>query len=114
MAQREKERRKRGKRKYGQAKLKHAKKGIISCCLSAGVFLMLVILLSIAYFTRGEAAPIVGSLGLISMGLAGSAIYTGVRGFREREKDYLTCKIGIGSSSAIILGFIIIFCRGLF
>jgi hypothetical protein len=41
MAQRE--RKKRGKRKYGQAKLKHAKRGIISCGLSAGVFLMLVI-----------------------------------------------------------------------
>ena len=114
MAQRERERRKRGKRKYGQAKLKHAKRGVISCGLSAGVFLMLVILICIAYFTRGTAAPIIGAFGLMSLGLAGSALYTGIRGFREREKDYLTCKIGIGCSIAFILGFIIIFCRGLF
>lgn len=114
MAQREKERKRRGTRKYGQAKLKHAKKGIISCGLSAGVLLMLVILIAIAYFTRGTAAPIVGALGLMSMGLAGGAMYMGIKGFREREKDYLTCKIGIGCSATFILSFIIIFCRGLF
>ncbi len=114
MAQRERERKKRGKRKYGQAKLKHAKRGLISCGLSAGVFLMLVILLAVAYFTRGTAAPIIGALGIMSLGLSGGALYVGIRGFREREKDYLTCKIGIGSSCAFILSFIIIFCRGLF
>lgn len=114
MAQREKERKRRGKRKYGQAKLKHAKRGIISCGLSGGVLLMLVILLASAYFTRGNTTPIFGALGLMSMGLAGSAVYVGVRGFREREKDYLTCKIGIGCSIAFIIGFITIFCRGLF
>ena len=114
MAQREKDRKKRGKRKYGQAKLKHAKRGIISCGLSGSVFLVLVILIAIAYFTRGTAAPIIGALGIMSMGLAVGALCMGVRGFREREKDYLTCKIGIASSGVIILSFIIIFCRGLF
>lgn len=114
MAQREKERKRRGKRKYGQAKLKHAKRGVLSCLLSAAVFVLLVILLAIAYFTRGTAAPIIGALGLMALGLAGGALYMGVKGFREREKDYLTCKIGVGCSGLFILGFIIIFCRGLF
>ena len=114
MAQRERDRKRKGKRKYGQAKLKHAKRGLISCGLSAGVFLVLVILIAIAYFTRGTAAPIIGALGLMAMGLAVGAMYMAVRGFREREKDYLTCKIGIASSGIVILGFVIIFCRGLF
>jgi len=108
------ERRKRGKRKYGQAKLKHAKRGVISSALSAGVFVLLTILLAVAYYSKGTAAPIIGGLGLIAVVLAGCGFYMGMRGFKEREKDYLTCKIGVVCSGLFILGFIMIFCRGLF
>jgi len=45
---------------------------------------------------------------------SGIGIYCAVRGFKEREKDYLTCKIGIGCNLFFLLGFIAIFCRGLF
>lgn len=111
---REKERRKRKNRKYGQAKLKHSKRGIVSCVLSGMVLIMLVTMLAKAYVSRGGAAPFIGALGLISMILAGYGFYMGLRGFKEREKDYLTCKIGVGCSGLFILGFILIFCRGLF
>lgn len=111
---REKERRKRRNRKYGQAKLKHAKRGIISCILSGVVLVLLTAMLGKAYISEGTAAPFIGALGLISMILAGYSLYMGIRGFKEREKDYLTCKIGIGCSAFFILGFIMIFCRGLF
>lgn len=111
---REKERRKRKNRKYGQAKLKHAKRGIISCVLSGIVLILLVSMLAKAYVSRGEAAPFIGALGLSSMALAGCGLYMGIRGFKEREKDYLTCRIGVGCCGAFILGFIFIFCRGLF
>ena len=114
MAQRKNERKKKGRRKYGQAKLKHAKRGILSCAISSVVLVLLVVLLAVAYSSKGEAAPIVGALGLIAIMLSGIALYFGWRGFREREKDYLTCKIGVGCSGLFILGFIIIFCRGLF
>lgn len=111
---REKERKRRKNRKYGQAKLKHAKRGIMSCVLSGLVLILLVSMLLKAYISRGEAAPFIGALGLISMILAGCGLYMGIRGFKEREKDYLTCKIGTACSSLFILGFILIFCRGLF
>ena len=114
MAQRERERKKKGRRKYGQAKRKHAKRGIVSCALSLVLLVLLVALLSVAYFSRGKAAPIVGALGMIALMLACISLYFGLRGFREREKEYLTCKIGVGCSGLFILGFIIIFCRGLF
>lgn len=111
---RERERRNRKRRKYGQAKLKHAKRGIISCGLSALVFVIMVALFAKAYISGGTAAPIIGGFGLSAVILAGSGLYMGLRGFKEREKDYLTCKIGVGCSAFFILGFIIIFCRGLF
>ena len=111
---RERERRRRKNRKYGQAKLKHSKRGIFSCVISGVVLVTLTAMLAKAYVSRGAAAPIVGALGLISMILAGCGLYMGIRGFKEREKDYLTCKIGVCSSAFFILSFIIIFCRGLF
>ena len=111
---RERERRRRKHRKYGQAKLKHSKRGIMSCVISGLVLIMLISMLVKAYVSRGGAAPIVGALGLISVILAGCGLYVGIRGFKEREKDYLTCKIGTISSGLIIFGFILIFCRGLF
>lgn len=111
---RERERRRRKNRKYGQAKLKHSKRGIFSCVISGVVLVTLTAMLVKAYVSRGGAAPIVGALGLISMILAGCGLYMGIRGFKEREKDYLTCKIGTACSGLIILGFILIFCRGLF
>lgn len=112
--EREKERRKRRRRKYGQAKLKHAKRGIISCVLSGAVLISLVSMLAKAYFSKGTAAPFIGAMGLISAIFAGVALYMGIRGFKEREKNYLTCKIGVGCSAFFIFGFILIFCRGFF
>jgi len=114
MVQREKERRRKGKRKYGQAKLKHAKRGVYSCILAGVVCVLLGTLLGIAYFSNGTAAPIIGGVGLTALVLSGYSLYMGIRGFKEREKNYLTCKIGVGCSGFFILGFIIIFCRGLF
>ena len=112
--EREKERKKRRKRKYGQAKLKHAKRGIYSCVMVGTAFVLLLILLAIAYTNGGTSAPTIGGVGLSAMVLTGASLYAAIRGFREREKDYLTCKIGLAASSLLILGFVGIFCRGLF
>ena len=93
----QKEYKKRRKRKYGQAKLKHAKRGIASCGVSVIVFILLAIMIGKAYFSRGTAAPYIGAVGLITMALAG-----------------ITCKIGVGCSAFLLLAFIFMFCRGLF
>ena len=112
--ERARERRTRGNRKYGQAKLKHSKKGVLSTAIAALVGLLLFAMMATAYNSRGEAGLFVGSLGMVSAILTGVGIYVGFRGFKEREKDYLTCKIGIGCNIFFLVGFLIIFCRGLF
>jgi hypothetical protein len=114
MTQKERERRRRKKRKYGQAKLKHSKRGIYSCALAGAAGTVLSILLMIAYHSEGKSAPIIGGLGLVAMIVSIYSLGMGIRGFKEREKNYLTCKIGVGCSGLFILGFIIIFLRGLF
>ena len=112
--ERERERKRRKNRKYGQAKLKHAKRGIISCVLSGIILITMVSMLAKAYFSKGDASPFIGALGLSAAIFSGVGLYMGIRGFRERDKDYLTCKIGIGCCAFFILGFIFIFLRGLF
>ena len=112
--ERERERKKRGNRKYGQAKLKHAKRGIVSCVCAGFAGVILSSMLISAYLSRGGAKPIVGLLGIMTMILAAVGIYFAVKGFKEREKDYLTCKIGIGCNLFLFLSFLAIFCRGLF
>lgn len=110
----ERERKKRKRRKYGQAKLKHAKRGVISCVLAGSVLLFLVALIAKAYRSSGTAASVIGGFGLVAFVLACSGVYMGTKGFREREKDYLTCKIGVGCNVFFAVIFILIFIRGLF
>lgn len=111
---REKDRRARGNRKYGQAKLKHAKRGVLSCIVAGVVGVLLCIMIGMAYTNDGTSGTYVGGLALSAMIFAGVGVYGGFRGFREREKEYVTCKIGIGLNIFYIIGFIAIFCRGLF
>lgn len=101
-------------RKYGQAPLKHAKRGIISCVLAGGVFLTFAAMIIGSYYSAGSVASVIGGLACMTMVLAGCGVYFAVRGFREREKNYITCKIGMGCNIAFLAGFIAIFLRGLF
>ena len=110
---RDRERKKRKKRKYGQAKLKHAKRGVISCMICFVVLLVMFILLTTTYRSGGTSAPVIGGFGLVSFILACGALYAGIRGYREREKDYTTCTVGVVASSVFLFLFIIIFIRGL-
>lgn len=112
--ERNRERKARGNRKYGQAKLKHAKRGVLSSGIAALVGVLLITMVVIAYTSGGKAGSYIGGIGIVSAILAGVGIYVGFRGFREREKDYLTCRIGIGCNIFFLAGFIGIFCRGLF
>ena len=109
-----KERKKRANRKYGQAKLKHSKKGIQSCVIAGIVLVALAAMIVIAYISAGTAAPYIGGLALVTLILTVAGGGLAVRGLKEREKNYLTCKIGIGCNIFFIIAFIAIFCRGLF
>lgn len=98
--------------KYGQAKPRHAKKGIYSCCYAFVVLLLLLLMFQISYREKGDVGMILGFAGLGTMALAGIGIWLGVRGMKEREKNYITCKIGIGINLAVFLGLTAIFIRG--
>ena len=109
----DKERRRRGSRKYGQARKKHSKKGVYSCVVAGVILVLLLILLVFTYSSKGQAAALIGASGLGALILSWIGVTMGIRGLREREKDYITCKIGIGSNAFFLLVFIMIFIRGI-
>ena len=111
--EKDKDRKKRGNRKYGQAKQKHSRKGILSCMTAVIVVAVLSILIMLAYRSKGQSAAMIGSAGIFAMILTVVGIVTGVKGFNEREKNYRTCKIGISVNSLALLCLIAVFIRGM-
>lgn len=111
--QRERERKKRGARKYGQAKYKQSRMGILSCWSAAGALAVLAGGIACAFFMRGEAPGIIGGAAVIAPVLAVCGIRAAIRGFRERERSYLTCKIGLPANAAALILFLAIFIGGL-
>ncbi len=101
-------------RKYGQVKFRPSRRGIYSCLFAFGCIICLAVLIGIAYTTYGQASALIGSIGLVTIINAGWGIYYGIVGFRERERNYISCKIGIGMNGFIIVLFLLLFVRGLF
>lgn len=109
---RKKDKKKRGNRKYGQAKLKHSKKGVTSCVIAGAVALVILSTVVITYLYRGKAAGYIGGLGVSALFFAAAGIMQGVRGFKERDKDYRTCKVGIGLNIFFLVSLLVFFLGG--
>lgn len=112
-----KERKKRRKHliktKYGHKALKHSRKGKLSCVFAGIGIGLWILLVLIAFLKNGEAGILVG---LAGFGIGGFNVY-GLRlaylGFRERNRQYLTCKVGLGLNGGLLLLLLGIFVRGL-
>ena len=111
--QREKERKKRRTRKYGQANLKQSRKGVLSCINGFGGLLILAGCIFYAFMARGNAHGIVGGLAILALVLAVNGIRLAIGGFYERERNYLTCKVGLPVSFVSVIFFLAIFIGGL-
>lgn len=79
---------------------------------AAAVAVLLLTLIGLAYVSRGKAAGYIGGLGVSAVILSCVGIDLGIRGFREREKNYRTCKFGIGFSIFFLVSLILFFVGG--
>lgn len=103
----------RGGRKYGQAKRKASKKGLRSLGMALAVALAIAGMLALAYMSRGEAASYIGGLGMTVMIISWAGLFTAIGGFKEYERSHLTCKIAVVLHLIFIAGLTAIFFRGL-
>lgn len=104
---------KRKTRKYGQAPLKYSHMGAHSCWYAAGAFLLIMASVGIAFQKNGAAAGYIGGFGILAMVFSILGIRAGVKGFREREKRYIFCRLGIAANILILLVMCIIFMGGI-
>ena len=101
-------------RKYGQVKRQHAKRGISSCMIAVLSLFFMILIFSAAYINREESGLLLGFMGIGVLLMSISGFRRAREGFREREKDYITCKIGVGVNGLLALTMILVFLRGLF
>ena len=66
-----------------------------------------------AYLSKGRSEAIIGSFGIFTVILSVIGLITGIRGFRERDKNYTTCKAGIGINGAVLLLLVAVFIGGM-
>lgn len=110
---REKDRKKRRAQKYGQTELKHSRRGVLSCMYAFLACFLLVMLFSVSYVRRGEVNLLFGVAGLLALALAAVGLRNGIEGRKERNKNYISCRVGIVSNGILIFLFAATFVRGL-
>ena len=111
---REKRRKKMIRTKYGQAPKRHARQGIKSFMYFVLAAFVLLLMVSVSFAAKGKVGILVGFAGLFVLVMAGRGLASGIRGFKERDKNYITCKVGTICCGLLILGMCAIFIRGLF
>lgn len=100
--------------KYGQTRLRHSRQGLKSCIYCVLTMFMLILMISVSYTAQGQVNILIGFAGLLALVLSCLGLVTGIRGFKEREKNYITCKVGSVCSGLLVIGMCAIFIRGLF
>lgn len=111
--EREKRRKKMIRTKYGQTQRRHAKKGIKACIYAFFSIFFLFLLIATSFVENGQVGMLMGIAGLMILALSIAGTKVAVQGFKERDKNYITCKIGLGCNAAVLLCMFAIFVRGL-
>lgn len=99
--------------KYGEMQIKHSHMGICSCGYAVGAAIMICAAILLAYLKHGESAGFVGGIGILAIGLTIFGIQAGAKGFKERDRKYITCRVGITGNILILLFLVVIFIGGI-
>lgn len=101
-------------RRYGRVKLKQSRRGVVSCSIAGLIACVIVLLVGITYVLKGKAAGFIGGFGISALIFTVVGLVTAIKGFKERDKNYLTCKIGIGLNIFLMASLLIFFLGGIF
>lgn len=99
--------------KFGYTgELKHSKMGVRSCIYAGIALFCLLGSILISFLMRGKAAFFIGLIGISAAVLSGVGISIAIKGMKERNKRYVTCKIGLVCNILLVCGLIMIFVGG--
>ena len=109
----EKEKRKKSYSRFGHSgHMKHSTMGMKSCMYGIAAALLLALCIFISFLTHGQAAAFIGVLGLLCIAGVVLGIIAGFKGMRERDRNYITCKIGLGVNLFLAIGLLMIYVGG--
>ncbi len=111
--EREKRRKKMIRTKYGQTQRRHAKKGIKSCIYAFFALFFFFLMIASSFVENGQVGVLMGIAGFMIFALSVAGTKMAVQGFKERDKNYITCKIGLGCNAFVLFCMFAIFVRGL-
>lgn len=94
------------KRMYSFAEKKQSKRGITSTVLGVVSLIILLALIYIAFFTKGNGGLYLGSVGLLSIVLAIAGISYGLWSFREKDVYYTFSQAGSILNGCILAAWI--------
>ena len=92
---------------------KFARLGLVSIGLGRVSIVTFIIGVVLSYRAGGEGSYKIGSLALTSLILSAFGIYAGFKGFKEEDKIYLPCKIGIIMCGSMVTFMLAIFAIGI-
>lgn len=108
----QKEKRMKVYRKYGQRTLRHSTMGLRSLLYFGVSLAILLACIGISFAMHGEAFGIIGGFGILAGVCAALGVYAAYKGTKERDRNYITCKIGLGTNILQLIGLSIIFIGG--
>ena len=101
------------KTKYGQKAVRHSKRGVYSCTYAVVIAFLVIVMILFSFMNKGNVNILMGFFGLGTCAMAVIGIWLGIKGFREREKIYTTCKVGITVNAVFLVAMVALFVRGL-
>ena len=111
--EREKRRKKMIRTKYGQKRRRHAKKGIKACIYAFFAIFFFFLMIATSFVENGQVGILMGIAGFLVLVLSVKGTQMAVQGLKERDKNYITCKIGLGCNAVVLLCMLGVFVRGL-
>ncbi|MCQ2508343.1 MAG: DUF6142 family protein [Dorea sp.] len=101
------------KSNIGQKKPKHSIQGISSLIYGIVVLTIIASMLMFSYSNKGSINFLFGVMGLVIMFASYVGLRKGLKGLKEVNKNYITCRWGIGINGTVLGLLIAMFIRGL-
>ncbi len=98
--------------KYSFARKKEAEGGIISSIyagFSLGLFIVSAIL---SFYLEGNAGRWIGTFGLMAILFSACGFVTGLKSFKEKDRNYRFSAIGSLLSGVFLVGWLALFLNG--
>lgn len=96
----------------GRTVFTHSHMGAWSCYFAIASLVVFAAAVLVAFWLGTKGVRFTGGLGMVSVLLAFGGMRAAMDGFRERDKNYVNCKVGIAVNIVILLFLIVVFIIG--